>query len=311
MKKTLLIILASAALLSGCEKKADEVFEEVQKVDVEISDYVESEEIADETEAEIVPEEPVIQEQAAEKDAKVEEPEAETPVVKAPEVKEESQKPAQQEKVDYSQMSLSGKVICIDAAHGEFSENIMEAIAPNLSLVKQGFKEGTKGANITEDEITLAVANILKEKLEAKGAAVLMTRTDATTKLSNAQRAEFANNNGANICIKLHADGTDEGGSGMTMIVPGNTYIKDANLLKESKYLGKTVLNGAVSKTGAVKRGVYESSSMAGLNWSKIPVVLFEMGFLTNPSDETKLSDVNYQNLIAEGIVEGILEYYR
>ncbi len=313
MKKLILALLTATMLISSCWAEKGQEFEEVNKIDLEVSDYVETDEpetkteTPQEVEKEETPQdvvEPEIKTEVKTETPK-ETPKAETPIEKEP------QKAPETPKTDYSQISLTGKTICIDAAHGTFTENKQEAIAPGMSLLKDGFKEGTKGANITEDEITLAVANVLKGKLEAKGATVIMTRTTAETTLSNADRAKFANDNNADICIKLHADGTEEGGTGMTMLIPGNKYITDKNLVSKSKLLGKTILNGAVAKTGAIKRGTYTNNEMAGFNWSKIPVVLLEMGYLTNPQDEQKLSDANYQALIADGIVEGILEFYK
>ncbi len=322
MKKLLLTLLAVTMLICSCWAEKGKEFEEVEKIDLEVSDYVETdepeikeetptevekEEISTEVEKEEIPQD--VKEPDEKTEVKTETPK-ETPKVETPATKEPP-KVQETPKTDYSKISLTGKTICIDAAHGTFTENKQEGIAPGMSLLKDGFKEGTKGANITEDEITLAVANVLKEKLEAKGATVIMTRTTNETTLSNADRAKFANENNADICIKLHADGTQEGGTGMTMLIPGNKYITDKNLISKSKLLGKTVLNGAVAKTGAAKRGVYTNNEMAGFNWSKIPVVLLEMGYLTNPQDEAKLSDTNYQALIADGIVEGILEFYK
>lgn len=327
MKKLLLTLLAATVLICSCAIEKGKEFEEVEKIDLEVSDYVETNEpeINEETPVDVEKEETPPKAQKDETHQNVAEPEEktevktetpkETPKSEAPKAEtspqKEPPKAPETPNTDYSKISLTGKTICVDAAHGTFTENKQEAIAPGMSLLKDGFKEGTKGTNITEDEITLAVANVLKEKLEAKGATVIMTRTTNETTLSNADRANFANDNNADICIKLHADGTKEGGTGMTMLIPGDKYITDKNLISKSKLLGKTVLNGAVAKTGAAKRGVYTNNGMAGFNWSKIPVVLLEMGYLTNPQDEAKLSDANYQALIADGIVEGILEFYK
>ena len=49
---------------------------------------------------------------------------------------------------------------------------------------------------------------------------------------------------------------------------------------------------------------------MTGLNWTKVPAVLFEMGFITNPAEENKLSSEEYQLNIAKGILDGIIEYF-
>ena len=315
MKKLLAVLLASSMLMCGCVAKIDEEFEEVEKIDLEVSDYVE------ETQAEVKEEvkeetkEPEKSEVKETKPVEKVEEKKETPKEEVkPQIKEETKAPEKKPepvKVNYSEMNLSGKTICIDAAHGIFAENKSEGIAPGMSLLKDGFKEGTKGTTTTEDVVTLAVAKLLKEKLEAKGATVIMTRTDENAGLSNAERAQFANDNGADICIKLHADGVNDGGSGMSMLVPSNKYITDKKLISASKLLGKTVLNGAVAKTGAKNNGVEETGTMAGLNWSKIPAIILEMGYMTNPQDEVKLADAAYQALIADGIVEGILEYYR
>ena len=49
---------------------------------------------------------------------------------------------------------------------------------------------------------------------------------------------------------------------------------------------------------------------MTGINWSQIPVVILEMGFMTNQQDDTNMSDATYRELMVDGIVDGINEYY-
>ncbi len=53
------------------------------------------------------------------------------------------------------------------------------------------------------------MASLLKEKLEAKGIQVLMTRTSQDVDISNKERATFANNHKANLFLRLHADGSE------------------------------------------------------------------------------------------------------
>lgn len=55
-------------------------------------------------------------------------------------------------------------------------------------------------------------------------------------------------------------------------------------------------------------RGVIERNDLTGFNWSKVPVVLVEMGFMSNPEEDRLLSDDNYQNKLAEGLCKGIME---
>ena len=50
---------------------------------------------------------------------------------------------------------------------------------------------------------------------------------------------------------------------------------------------------------------------MTGTNWSKIPVTLIEMGFLSNPSEDEKMQDPSFQTIMAKGIADGIDLYYK
>lgn len=333
--KKLLLIISVLGLLAACSSSKDSQgtidvsknnFEEVEKVDIEISDYVEEDaKSTSEPTTSPVPDESITPTSptADVKDTQaVISPEFSKEPVKAEVTKEpvttkdpvKTEKPATpkpQVVVKKEPVDLSNKIICIDAGHGTFTQNSTEAIAPGADITKPAFTKGIVGVHTTEDAITLAVSNIVKEKLEAMGATVVMTRTSDTTDLSNAKRAEFANQSGADIIIKLHADGASKTGSGMTMLIPGGAYITDANLLTNSKNLAKHILNNSVAQTGAKNRGTHHSDDMAGLNWSKIPVVLFEMGYMTNANDEIKLMDTNYQNKIAQGIADGICDYYR
>jgi N-acetylmuramoyl-L-alanine amidase len=56
-------------------------------------------------------------------------------------------------------------------------------------------------------------------------------------------------------------------------------------------------------------QGLVPMTNLTGFNWSKIPVVLVEMGYMTNPQEDIKLSTPEYQYKLAQGIVTGIEKY--
>lgn len=68
-------------------------------------------------------------------------------------------------------------------------------------------------------------------------------------------------------------------------------------------------MNNICKITGSRNRGVSIVDNMTGLNWSKVPVTIVEMGFLSNPGEDRLLSSDDYQNKIVQGIVNGIGEY--
>lgn len=208
-------------------------------------------------------------------------------------------------------LPLQDKVICVDAGHGLNSYNKQEPIAPNSSQTKIAFASGTVGKNQTEEELNLSVAMKLEEILKKQGATVHMTRTTHESDMTNIDRAEFANKLNADVSVKIHADGIENSSAhGVSMLVPSNQYINNQELCNESRKIGEIILAEVVKTTGAANRGVVTRSDLTGFNWTKVPIVLIEMGFMTNPEEDAKMETDEYQQKIVDGIVNGILTYF-
>lgn len=206
---------------------------------------------------------------------------------------------------------LEDKIICIDAGHGKNSSNDKEPIAPGSSEKKAAFVSGTQGGGMTEEELNLIIAIKLEEKLKELGAEVYMTRISHETQLSNVGRAELANKKCADLCVKIHADGSENPiVKGMTMLVPSEKYVGE-EVAEKSRVAGEKILAAMIEKTGAENRGIRKRSDMTGFNWSKVPVVLLEVGFMTNKEECELLKSEEYQGKIVDGIALGITNYFQ
>lgn len=209
-------------------------------------------------------------------------------------------------------LPLSGKRLLIDPGHGLNSDTGTEAIAPGSAEKKRAFVSGASGKNQTEEELNLAVGLKLRDALTALGAEVHMTREGHETTRSNVGRAEQGNELGVDLSVKLHADGSSSRSVyGASILIPGDAYIKDRAMLAESRRAAECILAEYVKSTGAKNNGVVVRNDMTGFNWSKVPVVLLEMGFMSNPEEDALMATSAYQKKMAKGVANGIDRYIK
>lgn len=65
-----------------------------------------------------------------------------------------------------------------------------------------------------------------------------------------------------------------------------------------------------MAATGCDSRGVWETDTMSGINWSEVPVTILELGFMSNPEEDRRMPDKAYQKRMAAGIVDGLNQYF-
>ena len=204
---------------------------------------------------------------------------------------------------------LYGLRIGIDPGHQEHANSEKEPVAPNSSETKAKVSSGTAGVStgIAEYITDLEVALKLREALEAQGCEVYMTRETNDVNISNLERAEMMNELGVDLVLRLHCDGaTDKSANGIGM------FVRKTGEKQEESEAAATVLLEAMSEaTGAKARGVFLRDTYTMNNGSIVPCILVEMGYMSNPDEDEKLNDPAYQDLLVQGMVEGIARYFQ
>ena len=203
--------------------------------------------------------------------------------------------------------------IAIDAGHQRKQMSEKEAIGPGSDKTKPMVSSGTEGVvtKRTEYQVNLEVSLKLKSALIARGYDVYMIRETNDVSLSNKKRALMANESGSDILLRIHCNSADsQSANGALTMSPtlSNPYCR--SIAADSQELSECVVSTLCRRTGAVNRGVTQTDEMTGINWSKIPVTIVEMGFMSNPEEDQKLSDNHYQSMLAEGIADGVDRYY-
>lgn len=221
---------------------------------------------------------------------------------------ENSEKDKEQNIQTEKPKEVKKKVIVLDPGHGNKSNLEKEPISPGSEELKIKDGGGAEGINSKTPEhvIAMGITMKLKELLINKGYTVIMTKTTSEERPGNIERAEVGNKNNADLVIRIHADSSESSSaSGASMLVPASIgYAKDISGIS-SKY-GEVILKSLVDEVGMKNKGVVERKDLTGFNWSKVPVILVETGFLSNPQEDKLLNTDEYQNKIANGLFDGI-----
>jgi N-acetylmuramoyl-L-alanine amidase len=219
--------------------------------------------------------------------------------------------------------------VAIDAGHG-------------------GEDPGASGANGShEKDITLALARKLKQKIDAQDNmhAVLIRDGDYFVPLgqrvvkARALKADLFMSIHADAFIKPHARGSsvfalsENGATSVAarwlakrendadLIGGANVDVKDPFLkrtlidlsqtatINDSLKLGHAVLK-EIGGVNTLHKGEVEQAGFAVLKAPDIPSILIETAFISNPEEEKRLNDPNYQDKLVDAIVEGVKDYF-
>ena len=205
-------------------------------------------------------------------------------------------------------------VVVLDPGHTGVVAGGYEPLGPGSSEKKEKDTSGTEGVvtKVAEYKLTLKVAKQLSSRLKKQGCKVVMTRTNSKGALSCVQRAKIANKAKADAYLRIHANGSSlsSANGAMTICVTRSNRYVSTKLYKKSYALSQAVLDSYVKATGCKKEYIWETDSMTGNNWSKVPTTLIEMGYMSNPSEDRKMQTKAYQKKMVKGMADGIQAYF-
>ena len=196
-------------------------------------------------------------------------------------------------------LPISGKTIVIDAGHGKPDEGA----------------ESSTGT--TEAAINLKIALKLQNLLEQSGTTVILTRSDENAiynidsktlkqkKISDIHnRVKIGNESSADIFVSIHLNKIPE-----SQYDGWQTFYREGS--SEGQKLAVAIqnnLNNTIQKEN--NRVAKTIDNIYIIKHVEIPITIVECGFLSNPEEEKQLLDDKYQDKLAWGIYNGIIEYF-
>lgn len=209
----------------------------------------------------------------------------------------------------------NGRKVAIDPGHQGQGNSEHEPIGPGATETKPKVASGTHGktSGLDEYELNLTVSLKLRDELVKRGYEVYMIRESHEVNISNRERAELAAQAGADILVRIHANGaTDTSMKGaLTMAPKGDNPYLSRDLITKSNNLSQEIITGFCEATGAKNLGVQGYNNMSGINWTQIPVSIVEMGFMSNPDEDVQMAQEGYQEKMVQGMANGIDSYYK
>jgi len=205
----------------------------------------------------------------------------------------------QKETVPTVSLPVSGKTIVVDAGHGK----------PD---------EGAESSNgTTEAETNLKIALKLQNLLEQSGSSVVLTRSDENAiydidsktlrqkKISDIHnRVKVGNKSSADIFVSIHLNKIPQ-----QQYDGWQTFYNAKNA--DAQRLAVSIqnnLNDAIQKEN--NRVAKSIENIYIVKHVEIPTTIVECGFLSNPEEEKLLLEDEYQNKLAWGIYNGIIDYF-
>jgi N-acetylmuramoyl-L-alanine amidase len=204
--------------------------------------------------------------------------------------------------------ALAATLICLDPGHGTVPSvgAQREPIGPGSRTLKIKDPGGAAG----EAPIALAIARRTRALLLERGYRVAMTRNGPGYTGGNVARARFCNERDAALMVRIHADGSaNRSQRGAHTLYPALRRGWTDDVYRPSLLAATLVQRELVRATGARDLGLQRRSDLTGFNWADVPVVLTEVGFLSNPAESRLLHSAAYRERVARGLVAGISAY--
>ena len=216
-------------------------------------------------------------------------------------------------------LPLAGIVVVLDPGHNGGNATHTAEISRKVWIGTRWKPCNQVGAatadGYPEHRLNWAVAKRVRDRLQALGATVHLTRTSDTGWGPCVDvRGSLGAKVGADLTVSIHADGSLPGNRGFFVMRPGLVEGWTDDIRGRSSRLARALRDGLADKNLPIANyyatnGLITRTDLGTLNWSDVPIAMVEMGNMRNARDATRFKSSTGKDRYAAGIVRGIRLY--
>ena len=220
-----------------------------------------------------------------------------------------------------ARLPLKGKIVGIDPGHNGLNYTDPSYLDRQVWNGREWENCDTTGTETdggyTEALFNFRVAEYLRADLIRAGAKVVLTRTTNKGVGPCVNTRSYTINRGhANVAVDIHADGAPSWGRGFAILEP----VADGpnnKVIASSARLGLDIRGAMLAYTKMPtsnydgENGINHRDDLAGLNLTKVPKILIEVGNMKNATDAKMLTSAKFQQLVAKALLAAIIKFLR
>ena len=218
-------------------------------------------------------------------------------------------------------LPLKGKIVGIDPGHNGLNYTDPSYLDRQVWNGREWENCDTTGTETdggyTEALFNFRVAEYLRTDLIRAGAKVVLTRTTNKGVGPCVNTRSYTINRGhANVAVDIHADGAPSWGRGFAILEP----VADGpnnKVIASSARLGLDIRAAMLAYTKMPtsnydgRNGITHRDDLAGLNLTKVPKILIEVGNMKNATDAKMETSAKFQQLVAKALLAAIIKFLR